>query len=917
MDLDDVLDLKTAGGVSQRAGRDQLRVLQKSGRAPILGLAEDRAKQLRRMQLPVPRTMVKRSDCHTLKCSCQSEVRPSHVKSMNMGQAEDLRRQQVEAFQRCYRRIARWLGVTVESLKEPMDGSDRKADSLKATLRAVTQHLTATPTAQLCGGRLTCTEFACIPEYKWGEREIAAAAVHKRALALNRHVADCCPRVVSIELVEARNWSLRQVESSKQAKRQLFFASNNETNIGDEWCTEEIMRNCQAYAMLNHTDSADSKSALVMSFCFDGVRCGKDFQHPYQQHSWRFANWNSAAVGDVWLTHICAVEETKAALHCVHRSVDAQLRQPDARFVQFESVQRSAHYIMVADCKAACQVLGLAGNSSNYPCFMCTQRKDDMYKLSHCRFTLQDKKTALESYIRSQPRAHTQIAKKRHELEKLQSEMGEPRTPSQMELSTRRIHKFVETCCIYDAINASLSVVNRSGTANAAELNEALVEHKKLCSCARRLAVAKVLGALIVSKQCLVSRGSLSGGRLSVCSVKAADTAELFLDEASELAIQFDAARALAIRFKEVWTGSMTRQTSQANTIWTVSHGVRERPIPSGVANCMQALTKLCRAAGGMRLRDLCSDCQPSVRNLCSKCADNCDKEWAETRDRGYGLLPLWDTIPAAQYFNENNPHHNKLLALANGKMMAGTDTITIGRLHFSDPSNACVDDWNEGAGYCTFGQIGEAMLKSIPDLYMAAYLLHTLKDVQFTLIQFNIMYAQGCKVINKLADELVQIGFRSFAWGPLLQAKVNGREKPLRESLNGPQSNFYYEHIDRILDATYGKNPPTGTDTRQDEDNRRQSDVGDKWRCKTVLLEGTALMQKLCSVIRSVDWTKRFNDGRNPVRECQEAYRKLHTWLYTEAGDLSKTSAAIQLGDAGGNRLFQGVAWHNLAHIV
>ena len=142
--------------------------------------------------------------------------------------------------------------------------------------------------------------------------------------------------------------------------------------------------------------------------------------------------------------------------------------------------------------------------------------------------------------------------------------MGEPRTPSQMELSTRRIHKFVETCCIYDAINASLSVVNRSGTANAAELNEALVEHKKLCSCARRLAVAKVLGALIVSKQCLVSRGSLSGGRLSVCSVKAADTAELFLDEASELAIQFDAARALAIRFKEVWTGSMTRQTSQA-----------------------------------------------------------------------------------------------------------------------------------------------------------------------------------------------------------------------------------------------------------------------------------------------------------------------------------------------------------------
>ncbi len=41
--------------------------------------------------------------------------------------------------------------------------------------------------------------------------------------------------------------------------------------------------------------------------------------------------------------------------------------------------------------------------------------------------------------------------------------------------STRRIHKIVETCCNNDAINASLSVVNRSGTANAAELNEALL----------------------------------------------------------------------------------------------------------------------------------------------------------------------------------------------------------------------------------------------------------------------------------------------------------------------------------------------------------------------------------------------------------------------------------------------------------
>eukprot|EP01043_Picozoa_sp_COSAG02_P052120 COSAG02_NODE_5572_length_4221_cov_6.487142_3_plen_160_part_00 len=90
------------------------------------------------------------------------------------------------------------------------------------------------------------------------------------------------------------------------------------------------------------------------------------------------------------------------------------------------------------------------------------------------------------------------------------------------------------------------------------------------------------------------------------------------------------------------------------------------------------------------------------------------------------------------------------------------------------------------------------------------------------------------------------------------------------------------------------------GAEDRKDSDKRLQSNVGDKHRCKTVLLQGTALVQKLCSVIRSVDWTRRFGNGDNPVRQCQEAYRELHTWLYTEAGDLSKTSAKIQLGDSG-----------------
>ena len=163
----------------------------------------------------------------------------------------------------------------------------------------------------------------------------------------------------------------------------------------------------------------------------------------------------------------------------------------------------------------------------------------------------------------------------------------------------------------------------------------------------------------------------------------------------------------------------------------------------------------------------------------------------------------------------------------------------------------------------------------------------------------------------------LVELGLCYFAWGPLKKLNVNGRQKPVRESLNGQQSDFYYREITTILDATYGKDPPISRDSRQDSDKRLQSNVGDKHRCKTVLLQGTALVQKLCSVIRSVDWTRRFGNGDNPVRQCQEAYRELHTWLYTEAGDLSKTSAKIQLGDSGSNRLFQGIAWHNLAHNV
>eukprot|EP01043_Picozoa_sp_COSAG02_P002198 COSAG02_NODE_50_length_44860_cov_203.992739_14_plen_103_part_00 len=58
---------------------------------------------------------------------------------------------------------------------------------------------------------------------------------------------------------------------------------------------------------------------------------------------------------------------------------------------------------------------------------------------------------------------------------------------------------------------------------------------------------------------------------------------------------------------------------------------------------------------------------------------------------------------------------------------------------------------------------------------------------------------------------------------------RQNGRHKPVRESLNGQQSDFYYREITTILDATYGKDPPISRDSRQDSDKRLQSNVGDK----------------------------------------------------------------------------------------
>lgn len=137
---------------------------------------------------------------------------------------------------------------------------------------------------------------------------------------------------------------------------------------------------------------------------------------------------------------------------------------------------------------------------------------------------------------------------------------------------------------------------------------------------------------------------------------------------------------------------------------------------------------------------------------------------------------------------------------------MSGKSNQKLAKVHFSDPDNACVacvDGWEEGQGYCTWGQIGDATLKSIPDVYLAADLLHTMKDVQYTLIQANIAFAKACNVIENLGNVLVRIGLKFFASGALKDIKVKGRLNPTRDGLNGPQSDFYYRSIDCILNAT------------------------------------------------------------------------------------------------------------------
>ena len=722
------LDMNIAGGVSKRQAASQRKVLQGHGiECDLKQYRLHQAKKVRRWRLPLHFTFLTRQQCKSFSCRCWVGAgnEASQVRSVSMSQAEDLRRLQVRTFIQCYRNIARLLDVDEASMERIME--------------AIVRHLSAAPTARLEGRTQTSIGFSntTIPEpyHEWKPFE--------RALA--RYVASRCPRAVGIDVVEARDWNVTQLEKMKQTKR-LFFASSSLENIGDDWCTAEVMRDCQAYKTLNRTNTVDSKSALVMSFCFDGVAAGKDFQLPYQQHSWRFANLRSAGVDDVWLTHMCAIKETKTCMQPVHRSVHARLSRPDARFVECDSVQRPAHYIGVSDCKAMWQVLGGAGNSSKYSCFKCTQCVDHMYDLEHCRFTVLDKETDLQSYIQLHRGANLEIEKRRKELQKLRSEMGEPRSPSQMELSARRIAKFVETCCIVDAINGSLSVCNVTKVANAKELEQAILKHRETMKCARRLACAKVVNHYLL-------RG-------------VTDCSEILITHLN---------------------------------MCTVGH----RPIPTGVQKRLAEVTKLCRAAGPLRMRGLCSVCQPSVQKLCSKCAHICDREWADTRERGYPGLPLWETIPPEQYFDEENAHHQKLLDLANGSLMSGKSNQKLAKVHFSDPDNACVDGWEEGQGYCTWGQIGDATLKSIPDVYLAADLLHTMKDVQYTLIQANIAFAKACNVIENLGNVLVRIGLKFFASGALKDIKVKGRLNPTRDGLNGPQSDFYYRSIDCILNAT------------------------------------------------------------------------------------------------------------------
>ena len=398
-----------------------------------------------------------------------------------------------------------------------------------------------------------------------------------------------CSSTIAVDILEALKWNMTLVQ--KSARDQLFFL--DEVKPGEDaamgrgiggaahWCTPDVMRDCKYYEMCPYKLVEGDKSPIVYCFCFDGTRAGKDFERPIQQASWMCANLQSLSTKHVFLTHLCAVDEKQSTMGPVFESFHDQLAEPEAR--RCAELDRPAVYVATCDCKAVNLVLGLHGNSGTFPCFLCTMKGAHMYNLQHQRFTLHEKERKLAS-----ARGHLNRAKLTHDLKVLKSELGVSRTASMSELSAQRISKLAEVCIIQEAIDSARKA---SGQSNSLYLQGVLIESRHVQAASQRLAFAVVMAHRVKA----------------ACSVKISSEAVVKIME----------------EIKTQLTPAMLNKHSAIRR--TLAH--------APVSELKLRVATLMRAAGPARPSDLCSRCQPSVQNLCSRCEITETKSYIDMRD--------------------------------------------------------------------------------------------------------------------------------------------------------------------------------------------------------------------------------------------------------------------------------------------
>jgi hypothetical protein len=737
--------------------------------------------------------------------------------------------------------------------------------------------------------------------------------------AMRKYATSKCPAAVGMDIVEAMRYHMRLAHTTGLAEG-FFFPDDArpESDAGvhgaaTDWYTPEVKRKCNFSATVKLNRAAGDRCPVLAVFCFDGTRIGRDFDRSLQQHSWKFANSQSLSKDEVWLTHLCLVDENKENMTPIFRSVHSQLERPEAHKITVKTQERPVDFICVCDCKANLQVLNQQSNSAHYACAICTMRSEHMYDIEHQRFTLYAMEDELGTL--SQTRNFRQIRKVRSELQQRRAEMGVSRTPEMADLAACRIEKLVETCSIdagidHGHLSAHLNEGQDWDKRKYAKLT--LEQHAKLLDASRRLSLEKALQGCRwkakVQRYCEVS-----------------DVASLADDIASLI---------------RTATTSCLRQQNEY---------CAARRTKMLAPELYLRLHSLCRVAGPDDLEDLCERCRDSVDTLCSSCKRAQTQVYMAQRDNGAASVPMWVLPTEDSWRDQNFKYKKEIRALANGTLRCGDAHEQLGDVHYSNPDNACVPPTSVdypchhckpcerhaprrslmcidctqhmytsqhcsdvSARYETYGQVGRPSLRGLDNTAVAPDLLHTFIDITMTIMKWLVCCAEGCgsetglrqSYLCNLGECLVDGNIKAFAWGPLVNLNIRGRHTPTRDGMNGPECKFLCDHSDLILDRTFGKTPVVG---------------GNAHTCKQTMATGIGHLQNLRKWILCKDWQQLLEAEKvsvNPLVELQRSYETLQRWLLTEVSNPVNTSAAVQLGGKSQHgtkeALFQGIAWHN-----